>query len=130
MRKLLAASFRSVGNAEAPAMTLNKMYHCVPRIMSGLTQTSTFSLKWTIATTATGNNRLAGKAARNWASGWIFSAQRGRRPIITPSGTQTRLAKAIRVPTRSVVTALSRSTLPRSPPDNVVLRYATTFHPQ
>ena len=35
-----------------------------------------------------GKDRLAGKAARNCANGWIFSASAGLKPIITPSGTQ------------------------------------------
>ena len=30
MPKTLAASFKSVGMAIAPAITLNRMYHCVP----------------------------------------------------------------------------------------------------
>jgi hypothetical protein len=41
--KLLAASFRSVGKALAPAMTLNRMYHWVPRIISGLSQIFAFN---------------------------------------------------------------------------------------
>ena len=32
--KLLAASRKSVGNALVPATTLNRMYHCVPRIIT------------------------------------------------------------------------------------------------
>jgi hypothetical protein len=36
--KLVAASRKSLGNALAPAMTLNRMYHWVPRIMSGTSQ--------------------------------------------------------------------------------------------
>ena len=30
----------SVGSATVPPMTLNRMYHCVPRIISGLSQIS------------------------------------------------------------------------------------------
>jgi hypothetical protein len=45
-----------------------------------------------MATTNTGNSRLAGKAARNCASGWTFSAKRDRRPTSTPIGTQIKEA--------------------------------------
>ena len=45
MRKLLAASRRSPGNAAAPAMTLNRMYHWVPRTISGVSQMSAFKLE-------------------------------------------------------------------------------------
>ena len=45
MRKLLETSFRSPGNAAAPATTLNKMYHWVPRIISGVSQMSGLRLK-------------------------------------------------------------------------------------
>ena len=38
LRNVVAASLKSFGNALAPAMTLNRMYHCVPRIISGLSQ--------------------------------------------------------------------------------------------
>ena len=53
--------------------------------------------------TAIGNSTLAGNAARNCATGWTRAAQRGRRPIQTPIGTQTRLASAISTTTRSIV---------------------------
>ena len=59
-------------------MTLNRMYHCVPRIISGLSQMSGLSLSATIAETAIGNSRLAGKAARNCATGCTIRAARGR----------------------------------------------------
>ncbi len=64
-RRLVPTSRSSDGKAEAPAITLKSMYHCVPRIMRGLSQMSGFSRKATIAETATGKSRLAGKAARN-----------------------------------------------------------------
>jgi hypothetical protein len=67
--KLRAASLRSLGKALAPAMTLKRMYHWVPRIISGLSHTFGWRWKWKMATTATGKRMLAGNAARNWASG-------------------------------------------------------------
>jgi len=66
---LVPISRISDGIDEAPAITLNKMYHWVPRIISGLSQILGSSLKATIADTATGNITLAGNAARNCATG-------------------------------------------------------------
>src|SRR5450830_982373 len=43
MRKLAATSLKSFGNALAPAITLNRMYHCVPSTISGLSHTSGFN---------------------------------------------------------------------------------------
>ena len=88
-RKLAAASFRSPGKAAAPAMTLNRMYHCVPSSISGVSQMSGSSAKCTITTTNSGKNRLAGNAARNCATGCAQRAQRGRSPNQTPIGTHT-----------------------------------------
>src|SRR6516165_220259 len=83
--KLDAASRRSDGNALAPAITLNRMYHWVPNIMSGLSQIFGSSRNVTMPTTATGNTTLAGNAAINCAIGWTRSAAHGRRPSHTPN---------------------------------------------
>ncbi len=103
--KLPATSLRSVGMAEAPAITLNRMYHWVPRIISGLVQIFTLRWNFRMPTTATGHTRLTGKAARNWATGCTIWATRGRSPIQTPIGTQTSEARAISTRTRTAVTA-------------------------
>ena len=85
-------------------MTLNRMYHCVPRIISGDSQMSGLSRKRDDRRPPrAGNSTLAGKAARNCATGCTRSAQRGRSPIQTPIGTQIRLARAISTSTRSSV---------------------------
>src|ERR1700733_2928027 len=68
-RKLRDASRRSLGNADAPAITLNNIYHCVPRIISGDSQISGLAFQKTISDTTSGNRRLLGKAARNCATG-------------------------------------------------------------
>ena len=68
-RKLAPTARSSAGIADAPAMTLNKMYHCVPRIISGLSQIFGSSCQATMPETTIGNSTLAGKAARNWAIG-------------------------------------------------------------
>ena len=102
---MLATSFKSFGRALAPAMTLNRMYHWVPRIISGESQMFGSPCRATMATTTTGKSTLAGKAARNWAIGCTRSVQTGRRPIQTPIGTQIRLAMAISTSTRIRVKA-------------------------
>ncbi len=79
------------------------MYHCAPRIISGESHTSGNSPKRTMTMTNSGNSRLAGKAARNCATGCTKAAARGRRPIHTPSGSQTRLASAVSTATRTRV---------------------------
>ncbi len=79
------------------------MYHWVPRIISGLSHRFGLSCQATMAYTTSGNSRFAGKAARNCATGCTHCATRGRRPIHTPTGTQTRLASAISTTTRAMV---------------------------
>ena len=109
-RRFAAASRRSLGNAAAPPIVLNTMYHCVPNTMRKLNQMS--GLRWKVSTrlTAAPNSRLTGNAARNCANGCTASAQRGRRPIQTLSGTQIRLASAISTTTRSSVISVSPNT--------------------
>ncbi len=58
-------------------MTLNRMYHCVPRIISRLSQISGLSRNLRISTTAAGKNKFAGNAARNCTIGCALSARRG-----------------------------------------------------
>ncbi len=84
-------------------MTLNRMYHWVPRIISGDSQMFGSRPPATMAITAKGKSTLAGKAARNWATGWMRCDQAGRSPIHTPIGTQIRLAMAISTRTRNSV---------------------------
>jgi hypothetical protein len=67
--KLAASSLKSLGKALAPAITLKRMYHWVPRIISRQSQIFGVRSKRMIRKTATGKSRLAGKAARNWAMG-------------------------------------------------------------
>ena len=62
---------------------------------------------------------LAGKAARNCASGCTRSAMRGRRPIHTPIGTQIRVASAISTTTRSSVISTPSRNACRHPPRRV-----------
>ena len=78
--------------------------------------------------TNTGNSRFAGKAARNCATGWIFCAKRGRRPIITPSGTQISEAIRIKPVTRSRVIKPSTNTWPTSAKVTSVPTYITMWY--
>ena len=79
------------------------MYHCVPRIISGLSHRSGLSFQVTMPNTASGNSRLAGNAARNCAIGCTICVARGRSPTQMPIGTQNRLARVIRMSTRAIV---------------------------
>ena len=103
MRKLADASSRSPGKAAAPAITLNRMYHCAPSTISGVSQMSGLRFQCTMATTKIGKNKLAGNAARNCATGCARRAQVGRRPNHTPTGTQIRVAMTISTITRIMV---------------------------
>ena len=114
---MLATSFSSVGNAVVPEMTLNRMYHWVPRIISGDSQISGLSSNLRISTTTAGNTRFAGNAARNCTTGCTRSASCGLRPIHTPTGTQISEAMTISTMMRSAVNAPSRNTQPISSPD-------------
>ncbi len=86
------------------------MYHCVPRIISGLSQMSGCSENVTMPKTATGNSRFAGNAARNCAIGCTTCATPGRMPTQTPIGTQRTLAMPIRTNTRTIVRNASPAT--------------------
>ena len=58
-------------------------------------------------------------ASRTSHFGRVRLAHQQRRPIINPSGTRGGLAEAIKIVTRSMVIALSKSTSPRSSQDNL-----------
>src|SRR3990167_2761482 len=94
--KFVAAKQSSFGKLEAPAIILNKIYHCVPKIISGAVQISTFKLNLTITMTTTGKTKLAGKDAKNCAIGCKICVAFGRIPIHTPTGTQTNEHKIIK----------------------------------
>src|SRR5215469_14867355 len=86
-RKTSAASFRSVGIAIAPAITLKRMYHCVPSSISAMAASSTPPRKRINTSRSTGNNAVAGIDAANCTSGCISRAKRGLKPMATPTGT-------------------------------------------
>jgi hypothetical protein len=63
-RKLVIASRRSPGMAAAPAMTLNRMYHCAPNDISTIPPMFKLTPNATNAAVANGNRKFAGKLAR------------------------------------------------------------------
>ena len=94
---------RSLGNALAPAMTLNRMYRWVPRIISGDSQMR--------GRAYSGNNggkkrkehvgRERGQKLGDGLHG--FGNLAGLSPIHARIGTQMRLVSAMRMMTRSIV---------------------------
>ena len=102
--KFFDASCRSPGKALAPAMTLNRMYHCVPRIISGVSQMS--GLPCEIDRVSTNHGRRTGWPGTppgTAPSGCARRAQAGRSPSQTPTGTQTSVARIISTTTRTRV---------------------------
>ena len=108
--RLPAAKRSSEGMEDAPAITLNSRYHCVPKTISGDSQMFGFRCQCTMNTTATGNIRFAGNAARNCATACSRPDHCGRMPTHTPTGTHTSAASAMRTTTRSIVAKPSRNT--------------------
>ena len=86
----------------------------MPSTISGDSHTSGLSFQCTMKSTATGNIRLAGKAARNCATACSRSDQRGFMPTHTPTGTHTSAAIAISTSTRTSVYRPSTKTWPTS----------------
>src|ERR1017187_6014974 len=85
-RKSVATSFRSVGIAIAPAMTLNRMYHCVPSSIRAIDPTPSPPPSRINKSSTTGNSAVAGTEAAICASGCATLASRGWDPIATPTG--------------------------------------------
>ncbi len=118
------ASRRSVGMADAPAITLNSTYHCEPSAISRMPPQ--FRLTPVARNTAvtSGNSRFAGKLARTWTTGWANRATRGFIPIHTPTGTHSRLEATRSASTRPNVARPSSATWPNSPNPTVRCRYS------
>ena len=74
-----------MGIAIAPAITLNRMYHCVPSNMRIQNQCHAAACTL-IVKSQTGNNAVAGTDAAICANGWATRANRGLKPICTPTG--------------------------------------------
>src|SRR5579862_7070436 len=98
-----AASFKSVGIAIEPAMTLKRMYHCVPsamrKMLPQLIEIRVAMKKATIH----GKVMLTGKEAAICASGWAMRATLGVEPIQKPMGVQNSVAATVTAATRNRV---------------------------
>src|ERR1035441_8621725 len=86
MRKTEQHSFKSVGIAIAPAITLNRMYHCVPKRSSTIDPIPSPPPTRISNSSTTGKSAVAGTEAAICASGWAIRASRGLKPIATPAG--------------------------------------------
>src|SRR5579863_4278686 len=122
-RRLDMASRRSVGIAWAPAITLNRMYHCAPSAMSTTAPKFSEIPAATNSAVANGNTKLAGKLASTCTTGWARRVIFGFIPIHTPTGTQTTVATAISTTTRANVAAPSSRALPNAPSPTVACTY-------
>src|SRR5215472_16940086 len=89
-RKTWAASLRSVGMAMAPAMTLNRTYHCVPSNMSSMAANSMPPRSRRKNRRMMGKRAVAGTEAAICANGWAIRARRGLKPMATPAGKSAR----------------------------------------
>src|SRR5580698_6021224 len=70
----------------APAITLNRMYHCVPSSISTTAPTLNPPPTRTKSSSTTGNNAVAGTDAAICASGCAMRASLRLKPIATPAG--------------------------------------------
>ena len=106
---------RSVGIALAPAITLNRMYHCEPSAISRMPPRFSGIPEATKNAIANGNRKFAGKLASSCTTGWASRLIRGFIPIQTPIGTQTTVANSRITTTRAIVTAPSPNASRKAP---------------
>ena len=79
----------------APAITLNRMYHCVPSSMSTmLPEPRPTPAAWSRAITS-GKSIGAGKEATTWTTGWSSRDSRGDRPMASPAGSAQSVPSAV-----------------------------------
>ena len=95
-------------------MTLNRMYHCVPRIISGLSQISGLSFTARCPTPRSETAGWPGRRRGTARSAEPHAWRCGRRPTQTPIGTQKTLASAISTTTRSSVIEPEQHDVPTS----------------
>ena len=102
-RKLRVISRKSSGIALAPAITLNKMYHCVPRAIKIILPQPRSICQAINQAIANGKMKFAGKLARICTIGCIIREILGFMPITTPTGTQISELIKINAATRTKV---------------------------
>src|SRR3984885_5361361 len=85
-RKMSATSRNSEGIAMAPAITLNRMYHCVPSSINRIEPVLSPPPRLINPSSKTGKRAVAGTEAATCAMGWAIRARRGLKPMATPAG--------------------------------------------
>ena len=118
----LMASRRSLGMADAPAITLNRMYHCAPSAISKMPPKFRLMPAAMKNAAAIGNTKFAGNEARTCTTGCARRDTRGFIPIHTPTGTQMTLATISSTTTRAKVAAPSTNTWPKAPSPRCTFR--------
>ena len=100
--------------AMAPAITLKRMYHCVPMAISRMLPQ--FRVMWaaTKKPTITGKVMFTGNEAPICASGCMKRATEGLKPIHTPTGVHTSVANTVMMATRPSVSPPSQKMCPTS----------------
>src|SRR5579875_54215 len=110
---MVVASFKSVGIAIAPAMTLKRIYHCVPSNIN----TIAASDRWPGKAIRSGNNAgkkaVAGIEATTCTTGCSTLDQRGDTPIATPTGTVQAAPTSNAVNVRSQVAPAASNNMPQ-----------------
>src|SRR6476620_3024850 len=91
-RRLAAASRRSLGIALAPAITLNRMYHCAPSDINRMPPLLRLPPVASKDTVTRGNKELAGNDASRCTTGGAGGDTLGFNPIHAPKGTQRKVA--------------------------------------
>src|SRR6202522_3750233 len=104
-RYTLHTSFRSVGIAVAPAITLNSRYHCVLSNSKIIEPTPKPPPTRINSSKMMGNNAVAGTDAATCTMGWAIAESLGFSPIITPTG-------IVHKPARNKVKATRSSVAP------------------
>jgi len=96
--------------AMAPAMTLKRMYHCVPRSIRSMAAISRPPRRRSKKRRIIGKRAVAGMEAAICTSGCAMRAKRGFEPMATPTGMVQSAPRMSAVLTRRKVSvALSRS---------------------
>ncbi len=92
----------------APAITLNRMYHCVPSSISKIDPVFNPPPRLTKPSNSTGNSAVAGTDAAICAKGCAIRARRGLKPMATPAGmVQADAITSAAITRRKVAPALS-----------------------
>src|SRR6202046_2444733 len=124
-RYTLQTSFKSVGIAVAPAITLNSKYHCVPSSSNRIDPTPSPPPARISSSKIIGNNAVAGTDAATCTIGCATADSLGFSPIITPTGIVHKPARNKVNATRSSVapapTKMPRSSSPLTCDSNITI---------